>query len=595
MSLPSIVLWADSIKNEFVTDWQSNNSIRNLTFRQGDTIGIEMHWVEQPLGQPMREVEWPSSVNVTMAIGKLDSAPAAGTFVLSFGGSQTSSLAYNATAAQLQSALNALTPISSAGGVVVIKNSTTYRISWATPGVVSGSLTVYSNDLTPTCTIGIAVARPGTTTVGHIVQMHIKQAPVSVCTSWTPSNDPVATVTETHAPAYSGDHRVWRLLIDPIPRTGTLRISKVINGTTYWSTPIGVEQLSEQTIALATGLNCIKVSDVEYEIYQTQNDPDPTVNVSILAADSSGLIGFSSIYGQLNLNSLDVELLLNGEATAAAVCEVEVEMDGKRQTLVQANCTIYNDLIDTDAYTLQEWGDVIPADSVVRYDTAQTLTEPQKAQARTNIGAVGSSSLTAYTTKDNELEARIAALETGDLAGDIKDALDGAATPSATNVFATMDDLSGKANTAHTHIISDITDLVTTLSGKADSSHSHATNDITGLQDTLDDLANNKAETTHTHLIADVVSLQSSLDNKSDISHTHAGLPTGDVADALDGASLPSATNPFATQDWVTSNAMEKNPTVTSTGITGTYNNTNYPFEIEITISGTTYKIPARI
>lgn len=158
-----------------------------------------------------------------------------------------------------------------------------------------------------------------------------------------------------------------------------------------------------------------------------------------------------------------------------------------------------------------------------------------------------------------------------------------------------MDDLAGKANTTHTHIISDITNLVTTLAGKADVSHSHIVADITGLQDTLDDLSNNKASVTHTHTISQITALQTALDNKSDITHTHAGLPTGDVADALAGASLPSSTNPFATEDWVTANAMPKNPTVTATGITGTYNNTNYPYEIEIVINGTTYKVPARI
>jgi hypothetical protein len=595
MPLPSIVLWADSNKNEFVTDWQSNNSIRNMTFRQGDTVGIELHWVEQPVGQPMKEVVWPDAVNVTMAIGKLDSSPLGGTFKLSFGGEHTADLPFNATAAQIQTALNGLTPIVAEGGVVVIKNNTTYRINWVVPGVISNSLTVYSNDLTPTCTIGVAVARPGTSSAGHIVQMHIKQAPVAVCTSWTPSTDPIATVTQTHAPAYSGDHRVWRLVINPAPRTGTLRISKVINGTTYWTTPIGVEQLSEQAIAIATGLYCIKVSDVEYEIYQTQLDSDPTVNVSVLSADSSGLIGFSSIYGQLNLNSLDVELLLNGAASAQAIVEIEVEMDGKRQTLVQSDCIVMNDLIDTDAYTLQQWGDVIPADSVVRYDTAQSLSDPQKSQARTNIGAIGTTSLVPYTTKDNELEARIASLESGNLTGDIKDALTGAATPSATNVFATENELAGKAPLVHSHAISDVTGLATALANKADASHAHVFADITGLNDALNALNSGKADINHTHVIADITNLQATLNNKSDVGHTHDGLLNTDQKDAVTYATSPSASNPFATESWVTDNAMTKNPPVTGTGITGAYNNTNYPYEIEITINGTTYKVPARI
>jgi hypothetical protein len=184
------------------------------------------------------------------------------------------------------------------------------------------------------------------------------------------------------------------------------------------------------------------------------------------------------------MNALDVELLLAGAPSGSATLEIEVEMDGKRQTLVQNAVTIYNDLIDTDSYTLQEWGDVIPADSVVRYDTVQTLTTGQKLQVRTNIGAVGADSLAPYTTKDNELEVRIAALEGVAVIGDIADAVNGAATPSATNVFATMDDLADKADTVHTHIITDVTGLAAALADKAALTHGHVITDITNLQGT---------------------------------------------------------------------------------------------------------------
>lgn len=46
--------------------------------------------------------------------------------------------------------------------------------------------------------------------------------------------------------------------------------------------------------------------------------------------------------------------------------------------------------------------------------------------------------------------------------------------------------LSGKANTSHTHIISDVTGLQTALDGKAATSHTHVIADVTGLQTALD-------------------------------------------------------------------------------------------------------------
>ena len=74
--------------------------------------------------------------------------------------------------------------------------------------------------------------------------------------------------------------------------------------------------------------------------------------------------------------------------------------------------------------------------------------------------------------------------------------------------------LAGKANTTHTHTVSQITDLnlgnyaTTTaltsgLAGKANKSHTHAISDVTNLQNTL----NAKAAVTHTHTVSQITDL----------------------------------------------------------------------------------------
>ena len=55
--------------------------------------------------------------------------------------------------------------------------------------------------------------------------------------------------------------------------------------------------------------------------------------------------------------------------------------------------------------------------------------------------------------------------------------------------------LDGKANSSHTHSISQINSLQATLDGKANSSHTHSISQITNLQSTLD----GKANKTHSH------------------------------------------------------------------------------------------------
>lgn len=66
---------------------------------------------------------------------------------------------------------------------------------------------------------------------------------------------------------------------------------------------------------------------------------------------------------------------------------------------------------------------------------------------------------------------------------------------------------------AHTHNISEITNLTTELSNKADINHNHQISDVQNLQTTLD----GKANIFHTHNISDVQNLQNELDLKANL------------------------------------------------------------------------------
>ena len=586
MPIPTLTLWADANNNVFARGYQINQNLANLALRQGDTLGVELHWIESGGNIALhKEVVWDESVNITLAIGVLDTAPTGGTFKLTYGSATTSALSYTATASEVQTALNALAPITSEGGVAVSKTSTTYRIVWNDEGVPNSSITVGENDLIPTSSIGIGSARAGSVSVSQITQLHIKQAPVAVCTSWVNQDEPTISVVETSAPAYSGDYRIWNLSISPSPKGGTFRLAKTINGSQVWCSPISITNITANSVAIATGLNVTQISSYEFEITQTQVSGDTLVNVSAITADDAGLIGYSSKFGYLNLNSLDVDLLLNGKSSVSVIAEIEVEKDGNRQTLVQSPATIYNDLIDTDSYSIVTWGSLVPADSVVRYDTPQTLTAPQKAQVLTNIGAIGSTSLVPFTTKDTELEGRIANIETVGLSPSILDALNGSNLPDDVNVFVTADELATKSNTGHTHTIANITGLQTALDGKSGIGSLVSMSDISGLTVALDNLTSGKANTTHTHTIANVTGLQASLTGlssdivaKADFYHTHE---VSNITNFTAGV-----TTAVQSAYGFVAEGTQATPTPFTT--------TTYPFEISITVQGTVYKIPAR-
>lgn len=68
----------------------------------------------------------------------------------------------------------------------------------------------------------------------------------------------------------------------------------------------------------------------------------------------------------------------------------------------------------------------------------------------------------------------------------------------------------GAAPTAHSHAISDVTNLQASLDAKAPNSHTHSISGVNGLQAALDA----KAPVAHSHIIGDVTGLQPALDAK---------------------------------------------------------------------------------
>lgn len=78
--------------------------------------------------------------------------------------------------------------------------------------------------------------------------------------------------------------------------------------------------------------------------------------------------------------------------------------------------------------------------------------------------------------------------------------------------------LTGKANTNHTHSITNITNLRSQLDGKANSVHTHDDRYYTETE--IDEKLNGKADSNHTHSIGNVTNLQSKLDTIPSLTST---------------------------------------------------------------------------
>ena len=102
----------------------------------GDTPDISVRLVESNEASnatPWRYVDL-TGTSIRVAIGNPGGDPTSGTFTLTFSGDTTSALDYNATASEVDTALNALASMVTAGGCTVTQATAGYQVKFDSTG-----------------------------------------------------------------------------------------------------------------------------------------------------------------------------------------------------------------------------------------------------------------------------------------------------------------------------------------------------------------------------------------------------------------------------------------------------------------------------
>lgn len=103
--------------------------------------------------------------------------------------------------------------------------------------------------------------------------------------------------------------------------------------------------------------------------------------------------------------------------------------------------------------------------------------------------------------------------------------------------------LNGKANSSHSHSISNITNLQLTLENKSPTGHTHDDRYYTETE--MNTKLNGKANSSHTHSISNITNLQSALDEKAHLVHNHDNLyyTEAEIDEKLNGKADSSHTH----------------------------------------------------
>lgn len=407
MPLPSAIkLFIDPRTGSAFGNFSGTSSLTNPVFTLGDTATIELYLVEDTglSAYPRQEIGFPTSPGIKVAVGAIDESPLAGTWTLSYGGNTTTALAYNATPAAVQAALNLLASITAAGGVTVSQIGDNYNIVFNANGART-ELTTNGAALIPLSAATVATLQTGDANKPAIYLVHLQRTVAGLATSFSPTA--ASAITVESLTAWDGTRATYRVSISPDPKGGSFSLAFDAQTGTDVSTKaisVGATALDVQNALSIGALADGKVSVTQVKAYAYDVSVTVEPGTGGLTADDAGLLSFTGYKGEINLNTAEAISLLDGAPSVETTLEVEITSDSKTLTVLQIPCTLHNAVIDAGAVqplVLDTYLSQTTADG--RYfKLSQNLADGTAATMRGNLGVYSTGEVdTALALKAN--------------------------------------------------------------------------------------------------------------------------------------------------------------------------------------------------
>ena len=219
-------LFIDLTNRRLVASETNSAPVGLANFTKGDNGAFNLYFLESTgvINRPFEVVDKASS-SVKLGIGSRTGVPETGTYTLTFGGDTTSAIDAAATAGAIETALNGLSAISSAGGVSVTGElSDHFTVRFTTAGT-QGSISADVSQLIPDTVAVIDERIAGSASVKEIQEIQLRLTPAVYQDTWT---DLGTTVTATISTTITGsgiDNEVQRLSFSREPFSGTYRLT----------------------------------------------------------------------------------------------------------------------------------------------------------------------------------------------------------------------------------------------------------------------------------------------------------------------------------------------------------------------------------
>lgn len=291
------------------------------------------------------------SSTLKVGIGNPTAVPELGTFTLTFGANTTAALDYGATAAQVETALNAIASVISAGGVTVTgENGGPWRVVFNNVGA-RDPFTGNGDALYPTSAVSVFNVRTGTGALVAIQTIALEAQPAALCDTFVSLPAAAATV-ETLQNGATDVPDVQRVTLDPQPYGGTFTLNFNGKKTTAIPWDATAEELTDILEALEN-IGEPATEDDPPNVVVTGASPrwvisfqgTKTGDQPQMTADASGLLVPIGKVGTLDLATEGILNALGAEEQVTLT--LEVEDSSIPRTILHTDIAIINDLIPT--------------------------------------------------------------------------------------------------------------------------------------------------------------------------------------------------------------------------------------------------------
>ena len=349
MAASELILFTDVDQGRLVQSFLSTSQAPMPRFVIGDSIPISFRPMIRAYNNgvnPWSDFDL-TGKTVRLAIGNPVDSPTGGAFALSYGGNTTASLWFNATATDIEVALNALTSITAAGGVTVTKSTSgVIRVVFNTNGNRT-AMACEASALYPSASAGIFVATEGAVSVREVIVIRLESLPAAYAE--LTADFPVAAssiLVIRQGSVSAGAILSYEFAVLPYAGFYTLKIGSEQTLGINWDADASTVQAALELLS-TVGVGKVAVSG-EFPAFVCSFDVT-LGDIGAMTMDVTNLVAPKGKSGLLNTNTAGIVELLNGASQTSAKLEIEIYdiSDATTWTILQADCAVLDAVISS--------------------------------------------------------------------------------------------------------------------------------------------------------------------------------------------------------------------------------------------------------